>query len=56
MEVANAAADAVEARHGTDWARGNSCEVICTYTMSRKKKQFPWELQKNYLFITNIQQ
>jgi len=31
MEVANAAANAIEARHGTRWERGNSCEVICTY-------------------------
>lgn len=28
MEVANAAADAVGARSGTYWKRGNSCEVI----------------------------
>jgi len=31
MEVANAAADAVGARHGTHWKRGNGCEIICTY-------------------------
>jgi len=30
MKVADAAADAVEARHRTHWERGNSCEVICT--------------------------
>jgi carboxypeptidase A2 len=28
MEVANAAADAIQATHGTYWERGNSCEVI----------------------------
>jgi len=31
MEVANAAADAIQARHGSQWLRGNSCEVICMY-------------------------
>jgi len=31
MEVANATANAIEARHRTRWQRGNSCEVICTY-------------------------
>ena len=28
MVVANAAADAIEATHGTTWKRGNSCETI----------------------------
>lgn len=28
MDVANAAANAIEARHGTRWARGTICEVV----------------------------
>ena len=32
MEVANAAANAIQARHGTRWQRGNVCEVVCTYS------------------------
>jgi len=31
MEVANAAADRIGARHSTRWSRGNICEVICTH-------------------------
>ena len=30
MEVADAAANAVEARYNTQWDRGSICEVICT--------------------------
>ena len=34
LAVSNPTADAIENTFGTQWDRGNSCEVICKYTDS----------------------